>query len=195
MTYKLGGADAGSFDIDSTTGQLKTKAALDYEVVPAKTSYMVTVTATNDDAADPLSSKISVTITVTDVNEADPAFATETATRMVDENTAAGEDIGAPVVATDVDSGDTLTYTLGGTDAASFDIDPDTGQLKTKEEFNYEVVPAKTSYMVTVTVTDGKDAEGNVDAAADDTITVTITVTDVNEAPEFADETATRSSG
>ena len=193
VTYTLGGADAGSFDIDSTTGQLKTKAALDYEVVPAKTSYMVTVTATNDDAADPLSAEISVTITVTDVNEADPAFATETATRMVDENTAAGEDIGAPVVATDVDSGDTLTYTLGGTDAASFDIDEDTGQLKTKEEFNYEVVPAKTSYMVTVTVTDGKDAEGNVDTAADDTITVTITVTDVNEAPEFADETATRS--
>ena len=193
MTYTLGGADAGSFDIDSTTGQLKTKAALDYEVVPAKTSYMVTVTATNDDAADPLSAEISVTITVTDVNEADPAFATETATRMVDENTAAGEDIGAPVVATDVDSGDTLTYTLGGTDAASFDIDPDTGQLKTKEELNYEVVPAKTSYMVTVTVTDGKDAEGNVDTAADDTITVTITVTDVNETPEFADETATRS--
>ena len=114
-------------------------------------------------------------------------------TRSVAENTAAGEDIGAPVVATDVDSGDTLTYTLGGTDAASFDIDPDTGQLKTKEELNYEVVPAKTSYMVTVTVTDGKDAEGNVDTAADDTITVTITVTDVNEAPEFADETATRS--
>ena len=193
VTYTLGGADAGSFDIDSTTGQLKTKAALDYEVVPAKTSYMVTVTATNDDATDPLSSEISVTITVTDVNEADPAFATETATRMVDENTAAGVDIGAPVVATDVDSGDTLTYTLGGTDAASFDIDPDTGQLKTKEELNYEVVPAKTSYMVTVTVTDGKDAEGNVDDAADDTITVTITVTDVNEAPEFADETATRS--
>ena len=58
---------------------MKTKAALDYEVVPAKTSYMVTVTATNDDAADPLSSEISVTITVTDVNEAAPAFATETA--------------------------------------------------------------------------------------------------------------------
>ena len=193
VTYTLGGADSGSFDIDSTTGQLKTKAALDYEVVPAKTSYMVTVTATNDDVADPLSSEISVTITVTDVNEADPAFATETATRMVDENTAAGVDIGLPVVATDVDTGDVLTYELGGTDAASFDIDPDTGQLETKEELNYEVVPAKTSYMVTVTVTDGKDAEGNVDTAADDTITVTITVTDVNEAPEFADETATRS--
>ena len=52
--------------------------------------------------------------------------------------------------------------------------------------FDFEVVPAKTSYMVTVTVTDGKDEDGNVDAPVDvdDTITVTIMVTDVNEAPE-----------
>ena len=47
-------------------------------------------------------------------------------TRMVAENTAAGANIGGPVVATDVDSGDTLTYTLGGTDAASFDIESTT---------------------------------------------------------------------
>ena len=51
----------------------------------------------------------------------------------------------------------------------------------------------RTSYMVIVTVTDGKDADDNVNAAVDDRIMVTITVTDVNEAPEFAAETATRS--
>ena len=38
--------------------------------------------------------------------------------------------------------------------------------------------------MVTVTVTDGKDAEDNVDPTVDDTIRVTIMVTDVNEAPD-----------
>lgn len=38
--YTLSGTDANSFRIDSSTGQLKTKAALDYEV---KTSYSVTV--------------------------------------------------------------------------------------------------------------------------------------------------------
>ena len=31
LTYTLSGADAASFGIDATTGQLKTKAALDYE--------------------------------------------------------------------------------------------------------------------------------------------------------------------
>ena len=44
---------------------------------------------------------------------------------MVAEDTAAGEDIGAPVVAMDVDKGDTdtLTYMLDNTHAAFFAID------------------------------------------------------------------------
>ena len=49
--------------------------------------------------------------------------------------------IGTPVVATDVDSddtADTLTYGLSGTDAASFAIDAETGQLKTKADLDYE---------------------------------------------------------
>ena len=49
--------------------------------------------------------------------------------RSVAENTAAGENIGATVMARDTDAGDTLMYTLGGTDMALFDIDPDTGQI------------------------------------------------------------------
>ena len=49
------------------------------------------------------------------------------------ENTATGTDIGAPVEAMDADTGDTLTYMLGGDDMASFDIDPASGQLMTKD--------------------------------------------------------------
>ena len=78
-------------------------------------------------------------------------------------------------------SGDTLTYGLQrGTDAASFDIDSMTGQLKAKAPLDYET---KTSYMVIVTVTDGKNAADSVNPAVDDTIRVTITVMDENEAP------------
>ena len=91
------------------------------------------------------------------------------------------------MAATDVDTGDTLTYGLRGADAASFDIDSTTGQLKTKAALDHET---KDTYMVTVTVTDGRDAEKNVDPAVDDTITVTIMVTDVNEAPVFPDTIA-----
>jgi hypothetical protein len=101
--------------------------------------------------------------------DAAPMFAEETTTRSVAENTAAGMNIGGPVTATDAGD-DTLTYTLGGTDAASFDIDPATGQLMTKAMLDYET---KMSYMVTVTAThpDG----------ASDSIDVTINVTDVDE--------------
>ena len=52
-------------------------------------------------------------------------------TRSIAENTASGENIGTAIAATDADN-DTLTYTLGGTDAASFGIDATNGHLKTK---------------------------------------------------------------
>ena len=61
-----------------------------------------------------------------------PAFSADTAARSVAENTAAGQNVGGALTATDADS-DTLTYTLEGADAASFDIvsglgtDPDQG--------------------------------------------------------------------
>ena len=85
-----------------------------------------------------------VTVTVTDVDDAPttntaPEFpATEDGARSVAENTGAGGNIGAPVAATVADIGDTLTYTLGGADAASFDIAPATGQLMTKAALDYE---------------------------------------------------------
>ncbi len=88
-------------------------------------------------------------------------------TRSVAENTAAGTDIGVPVTATTV--GGVVTYTLGGTDAASFDIVAATGQLQTKVALDYET---KSGYEVTVTAT---DTDGSV------TTTVAIEVTNVIE--------------
>ena len=58
--------------------------------------------------------------------------------------------IGARVSATDGDR-DTLTYTLEGTDAASFAIVASTGQLQTKAALDYE---NKSSYIVTVRATE-----------------------------------------
>ena len=174
LTYTLDSAGAASFDIDTSSGQLQTKAGLDFETTP---SYTVTVSVRDskddngntDTATD---DEITVTIAVTNVNEPPEFPSTETGARSVAENTAAGENIGSPVTATDPDA-DTLTYSLDSAGAASFDIDTSTGQLKTKAALNYET---KSSYSVTVTATDTSNAT--------ETIAVTITVTDVNEAPK-----------
>ena len=87
--------------------------------------------------------------------------------RSIAENSPAGVNIGAPISATDAD-GDVLTYTLGGDDADSFDIDPSTGQLITKAALDTET---KSSYSVTVTADDGREAD-NSSAEQDVTITV-----------------------
>ncbi len=165
LTYSLGGTDASSFAIDTTTGQLKTKASLDYET---KNSYLVTVSVSDGTLTD----VITVTINVTDVDENRAPVFTEgsSTTRSIAENTAAGEHIGKPVAATDTDD-DPLSYSIGGADVSSFAIDTATGQLKTKASLDYET---KNSYSVTITVTDG---------TLTDFINVTINVTDVDEKP------------
>ena len=112
-------------------------------------------------------------------DNADPTFDDDSTSRAFDEtigdvavSTAAG--IGTPVEATDTNPGDTLTYSLEGTDVARFGIVTTSGQLQTKvgEQYSYE---AKTSYAVTVKVVD--------DNGGSDTIAVTIDVNDVNEPP------------
>ncbi len=166
LTYTLSGTDAAAFSIVSTTGQLQTKAALDYET---KTAYSVTISVSDGNGG---SASITVTINITDVNENRAPVFTDgtTATLSIAENTAAGENIGTAVAATDADTSDTLTYTLGGTDAAVFSIVSTTGQLQTKAALDYET---KSAYTVTVSVSDGNGGT--------DSITVTINVTDVTE--------------
>ena len=110
-----------------------------------------------------------------DVANRNPAFSGGSRSLSVAENTPPNTDVGAPVAATDRD-GDTLTYTLEGADADSFDIlsTSDGGQIRTSAALNHE---EKASYSVTVRVRDGR---GGADAA-----NVTIRVTDVdNEAPD-----------
>ena len=182
LTYSLGGSDAAAFSIDSTTGQLRTEAPLDYET---KSTYTVTITVSDGRGG---TDSIIVTINVTEAQEnREPVFSEDNTTRTVEENTGSGIDIGEPVSATDADD-DTLTYSLGGTDAAAFSLDSTTGQLRTEASLDYET---KTTYTVTITTSDGNGGS--------DSITVTINVTDVEEAPEnnapaFDEDETTRTS-
>ncbi len=118
----------------------------------------------------------SVTVAVTAVTPANtaPAFASDTLTRSVAENSASGTNVGAAIPAATDDDGDTITYTLEGTDAASFAFDASTRQITTATGVDYDH-EAKSSYSVTVKADDGNGGT--------DTVAVTITVSDVEEPP------------
>ena len=138
LTYTLGGADASLFRIRSN-GQVEVKGALDHET---DSSHTVTLTANDGSGESNDSATITVTIYVTDVDEKpvimvvptgnqDPMFPSSSTTRSITEGDSSGRPIGAAVTATDPNPGDSLTYTLEGTDAASFSIHSGTGQLRT----------------------------------------------------------------
>ena len=104
-----------------------------------------------------------------------PVFSEASPTpRTVPENSAVGTNVGAAVTATDAD-GDTLEYSLEGTDAGAFDIVSTSGQITTKAGVTYDH-EAKSSYSVTVKADDGNGGTATTD--------VSITVTDVDEQSE-----------
>ena len=167
-SWSLYGPDKARFSIrhdpGANTGVLSFRSPPDFEQpsdADGDNVYFVTIFAKNGSST----GLLFATVVVANVEL--PEFPSATTTRSVAENTAAVMDIGAPVTATTV--GAAVTYTLGGTDAASFDIVEATGQLRTMAALDYET---RSSYEVTVTAT---NSEGSVD------ITVTIDVTNVIE--------------
>ncbi|MBK6592266.1 MAG: tandem-95 repeat protein [Burkholderiales bacterium] len=165
LTYSLSGADAAKFSI-SAAGVVAFVAAPNFEV-DAK-SYAINVVAT-DKAG--LTASQAVTINVTDVNEAPTAGAAATAT-VAENSTAVGT-----YAAADVDAGDSLTYTLSGTDAAKFTVGAD-GAVAFATAPNFE--KDATSYSINVVATDK--------AGLASTQAVTVGVTNVNEAPVAVDD-------
>ena len=177
-TYSLSGSDADSFHIVPGTGQIVTKAVLDYET---KKSYMVIVTAT--DRAD-LTDTIEVTIEVLDVDERPDI-------------TAGGISVSGPASMDYAENGmgavgtyevqgpnaANATWSLEGPDAGDFRLDGSgmSRMLKFSPAPNYEMAAdADTNnvYMVTVKATD------RTDSTMMDSQEVTVTVTNEEETGE-----------
>ena len=165
LTYEITGDDAPDFDIDTATGQLKTKSALDYET---KASYSVSVTATDE-----LGSTASLEVTVQVTNVYEGIMITDSGVREINENTPFGVRIGDPIDAASAD-GSSLTFAITSAAADTFDIEPDTGQLRTKGDLDFET---RASYSLQVTITDeyGESAS----------LVVTIKVLDRIEPPDL----------
>ena len=194
--------DAGELKRDPNSGattMLKFKKSPNHEMPTGGTDnseiYEVTLLGTVVDTfvegtpCDPSDAVVDcadhdVMVRVTDVPEA-PEFPQSTATLSVKETTPKSDtndattgpnaDIGTVPQAIDGD-GDAVTYSLGGTDADSFNIIPATGQIIRKDPLDYET---KNMYRVTVTATDP--------SGLDDTIAITIEVLDVPEEPAITE--------
>ena len=165
---------------DSASGpfsDIGTETSADYTSVAADVGKYLRATASYTDPEGSGKSANAVSSAEVEASNSEPEFSAETAIRTLPENSGAGVNVvGGTTAATDSDSGDTLIYSLTGTDAESFEIDSN-GQLKTRtgvsHNFNFEAT--KNSYSVTVSVHDGKDAAGDTDTTTTDaTITVTI---------------------
>ncbi|HEY1188454.1 MAG TPA: cadherin domain-containing protein, partial [Gemmata sp.] len=178
LTYSItGGADAGLFTIDPSTGAVTFGTAPDAETpTDADTNNVYEITVSVSDGL--LTATQNVSITVTDVNEAPPLITSNgggaTAAISLAENLTAV----TTVTATDADTAATLTYSIsGGADAAKFAINSATGDLTFLAAPDFETpTDANTDnvYEVTVQVSDGANT---------DTQDISVTVTDGNEAP------------
>ena len=133
----------------------------------------VTISASTTSALTLSPSSLTVTISDDDEPNTAPVFQPPSPTRSVDENSAAGVAVGAPVTPIDADN-DRLSYSLAGAGATAFRIDEASGQLRTVAGVDYDHEAAD-RYAVTVTA---EDSRGGVGRAS-----VTIHVSDLDEPP------------
>ena len=145
LTYTLEGPEAGSFRIDSGTGRLRTRAALDHE---SKASHTLTVKADDGEGG---TATIEVTVIVTDVDEPLPAVSIGHA--RVQEGQGAVLEF---AVTLDRGSSKTVTVeweTRDGTATAGNDYVEDSDTLIFQ--------PSETSHTIQVEVLDDSHDEGN----------------------------------
>ena len=128
VTFSLSGADAGSFTIDSSTGEVTLTGDPDFETKP---SYSFDVVAT--DAASNSSTQ-AVTLAINDVNEFPIFFSSDNSeTRSIPSNSAPGTPVGIDVDASDGDGSTTVSFSLarnvsgGPYEGSEFTIDSSTG--------------------------------------------------------------------
>ncbi len=142
ITYSISGADASSFNINSSTGLVTFKTAPDYE--SGKISYVLTATVSDGtNHVDQI-----VTIDLENLNDNNPVFQRQNIAIDVNEN----QTHAITLSATDAD-GDSITYSISGADASSFNINSSTGLVTFKTAPDYE--SGKISYVLTAMASDG----------------------------------------
>jgi VCBS repeat-containing protein len=173
-----GGADAGLFQIDASTGVLSFLSGPNFEApsdAGGNNVYDVTVQAQDQGG---LSSTKAIVVTVSDVNEA-PVFSTPVTLSAAEQQTAV-----VTLVATDPERS-AVTYSIvGGADQSLFTVNTQTGELvfvAAQDFANPGDADHDGIYEVTVSGSDGSVASQR---------TFTVTLTDTNQAPSITSTNA-----
>ncbi|MGQ7844439.1 cadherin domain-containing protein [Granulosicoccus sp. 3-233] len=167
VSYTLGGPDAAAFQIDSE-GVITTTIPLDHE---AGNELAFIVNATSSDGS---TATRSFTVAVGDIDES-PTITSADNISITENRTLAGI-----ITAIDI-NGNTPTISItGGEDAGLFSLDPDSGELRFRNNPDFEVPQdhdKDNRYELELTATDSLNQST--------TQTQTVTVTNLNEAPSI----------
>ena len=197
ITWSRAGTDSGDFTIDGSTGVLSFAQRPNFEM-PADNGgdnvYNITVRAR--DTASPVNTReLEVVVTVTDVNERpdiDEDFNPPQTYVEIEYDFTGTRPAIHIFTSTDYDAGDTVTWSLLGTDAARLEIGDATGILTFTQDAGFGQGPlpnfehprddaagdgSSNTYSITVVATDNHMKA--------EEYAVVVTVTDVNEIPEF----------
>ena len=162
------------FSIGSGSGAVMVVNTRDYET-SANNNPVLLVEALDDKAA--LLGTIVVSISVHDVNEAPMFMAGAPSSLSINENAQPGATVGAPITASDVDDGDSVSYSVKES-GVPFTVDANSGQVSVTGALSVM------TYNVTLVASDT--------AGLEDEHAVSIAVGDVNDPPTF-DQPATLS--
>jgi len=182
LTWSLSGADAALLNIDANSGAVTLNAFADYE---SKASYSFNVVASDGT----LSSSQAVTLAVVNLND-NPVSAVSdnnATANSVAENAANGSVVGITALATDADTGATISYSLTDNANGRFAIDSSTGVVTVADGslLDYE---AATSHSITVLAT---SSDGSTNSQS-----FTINITNLNDnAPVLSATNLTQSEG
>ncbi|VAW32506.1 hypothetical protein MNBD_CHLOROFLEXI01-62 [hydrothermal vent metagenome] len=169
LTYTIAAGDPSSiFAIGGSSGQITVTngSLLDFDTLP--TSYNLTIQVIDNAGATDIE---IVTINLTNVNEP-PTISG--GPFMLNENTANGISVGT-VITSDVDAGDTFTYSITASDpAAAFAIGSSSGTITVSDSslLDFETTP---TFTLTVQIEDS--------GALTDTADIVINLDNANEIP------------
>jgi hypothetical protein len=161
LTYSItAGNTGGAFTFVGNSLRVANSAALNYETTPSFALTVQVSDGTNTSAA-------TVTVNLSNVNEA-PAFASQSFLGLP-ENSANGTIVGN-VVASDVDAGTTLTYSItAGNTGGAFALVGNSLRVASSAALDFETTA---SFALTVQVSDG---------SLSSPATVTVTLSDVDD--------------